>query len=463
MTESLENRSRAEASESRQTTPERQVSRAEARDFRIQEIDQRLKESGSGSGGPDRAAMTVQKESEMVAAIDPIEKTLGKPVSEESRAMIHANMVEAPLAQAAASDERRDSMRAERAELALDRAADALDYASPEALAKVAALGAKDEKGRHVAPPYVYPATADAPYAVIGTAHMRDASSPMARGVSAASEKFFAENNADDVVVMIEGKHGGYDAEAAERDLTGVQDEAGAIAKLGEGGAALWRAHEARAAGKRVEVESPERNGADIAADLMAQGHNPDDLGLYLAVRQFSTEFGQDALKDVPREQRMLKFAREFYDFDKQSGAGWISAESRQLADAAITSRNFEALGQLVPRIISEYADGANRTFASQSGREGMKLIPSAESLALAQGDDAGGAERVPIDQVNALFNPRSGETAVNAVSAAWLRERDKHVLRRMDDAMKRGKKPLLVFGGAHAVGLEPALKKLNE
>jgi pheromone shutdown protein TraB len=65
------------------------------------------------------------------------------------------------------------------------------------------------------------------------------------------------------------------------------------------------------------------------------------------------------------------------------------------------------------------------------------------------------------MDVVGTLNNPRSNESSINRVSAAWNTERDKHLVRQIADAKAQGKKPFVVFGASHAVSVEQALKAL--
>jgi hypothetical protein len=74
---------------------------------------------------------------------------------------------------------------------------------------------------------------------------------------------------------------------------------------------------------------------------------------------------------------------------------------------------------------------------------------------------DLSQAERIPIQDVNALFDPTNNRKRMSALSASWNGERDKYIFEKITDALADGKQPLIVYGGLHAIALESALEEV--
>lgn len=300
--------------------------------------------------------------------------------------------------------------------------------------------------------PYAYGGP-EASATVLGVRHSNNPESAMIKEITRMCDGYLATTPKEQAMIMIEGVYNPDDLtpEGIDRFLKDVPDEKDAIKKFGEKGAMLWKARE-----NGTEVTSPEKPQKEIVTNLKEQGFTPEDVSLYLTIRQFTSELGQPHPDSTP-EKSLIEFARIFNDIDALSGAGWISTETKSRVETAVKDRNFAALNELAPKILDEFSDGANAAFGALKGMEGKKLIPSREAL-LSRNVGVADADKVPIDAVNALHDPR-GETGItNKVSAAWNTERDKHIVQQISTAQARGKKPLVVYGASHAIAIEPAL-----
>jgi len=386
------------------------------------------------------------KKAELARYVSEIEAGLGVPVSVESSVLIHSNVVEGPVGFAKAQHEKLVELRREKAGFAAgDAIAKLVPYNSPEM--RGAIEGLSDE-------PYAY--SPGGGIEMVGVRHTSDPESPMLMEVQQMRDKYVASTSKDEALFMIEGI---YNAEnltpvGIAKMLEGVVDEAAAVRKYGENGTLLWMARE-----QGIEVVSPERPQDEIAAELLAQGYSREDMGLHLTIRQLTSEIGRKPadqnLADAERD-----FARMFFDFDRLAGTGWVTTETRQAVDAAIAANDMAVVGKLTPRVLEEYIGGANTAFGKLPGKEGQKLIPSIDGL-LRRNKDVADPDKISMDVVGTLNNPRSNESSINRVSAAWNTERDKHLVRQIADAKAQGKKPFVVFGASHAVSVEQALKAL--
>jgi hypothetical protein len=117
-----------------------------------------------------------------------------------------------------------------------------------------------------------------------------------------------------------------------------------------------------------------------------------------------------------------------------------------------------EKMKPLMEKITAEFAQGANESFQKLAGMEKKPLIPSKETLLSRDGTS------IPMEAVNDLHDPADAKgkgSVINEISAAWNNSRDKYLVRSINDALKQGKKPFVLFGAFHTTVIKPAVAEL--
>ncbi len=440
------------ASKERPASPERpnerQVSLEQPRAERRQEIETEADRIAPDAVAPERlAAFQKEKEAKFAAYASAIESALATEISPESKSLIHGNVVESPIAFAARQAERLQELQREKGVLDAENAIKLLvGYDDAAMREKIETMGGKN---------LTYGSAEDG-YEVIGTAHTNNPESETVKALAKQRDAFLAGTSKKDAVFMVEGIYNPEDLaqDGLTKLLHGLDNEAEAVKKFGEKGALLWTAKN-----EGVEVTSPEKPQDQIVAELGAQGFSKDEIGLYLTMRQFTSEIGQPH-PDATPESSKLEFARMFYDFDRLAGTKWINEETRTAVDAAVAKRDVPTLEALTTKVVAEYVAGANRAFAETGKADAKTLVPSLEGL-LRRNEGVPDDQKVAMDAVNAQHDPRGNVSTINKVSAAWNSERDKHLVRQIAAAKAKGKKPFVVYGASHAIAIEPALKNI--
>ena len=292
---------------------------------------------------------------------------------------------------------------------------------------------------------------------MVGVRHTNDPESLMLKIVQATRDDYLRNTPKEQAMFMVEGMYNrdGLEPEGLDGTLSGLASESEAVKKFGEKGAMLWKARE-----QGVEISSPEKPQNEIIAALKEQGFSAEDLSLYLTMRQFTSEIGQPHPDSTP-ESAERDFTGMFMAIEESTGAGWISDATKAEIAAVRKTNDRAAQKAQVPKILSEFTSGLNGAFAKLPGMKGKALVPSLEAL-VNRNEGVPEDKKIPISAVNAFHDPNERNGRTNEVSAAWNGERDTYIVQQIAEAHARGKKPLVVYGGSHAIAVEPALKALG-
>lgn len=289
---------------------------------------------------------------------------------------------------------------------------------------------------------------------LVGTMHSNDPESAMIKGVKDRVVAYLDATPVEEALLMIEGMHGGLSRETLDATLAGVSSEAEAIQKFGEPGLLMWTAKE-----KGIEITSPEAPDNEIIADLSKDGRDNQDIAMSLLVRELTSSIGQEKAK-LP-DDVALYFARMFSHIENLTNPGWISAETKKEIETAVAAKDMGTLSELALKIIEEFTQGANERFQTYPSVAGKKLFPSVGGL-LKRNRGVPEDQQVALDDVNKLSDPVSGSDApTNQILKVWNQKRDEYIVRQVDDAMRRGKKPLVVYGATHTFAIAPAVESL--
>lgn len=291
--------------------------------------------------------------------------------------------------------------------------------------------------------------TPDRSLTFFGSFHTADSESQTVKDLRADLRETLSRIRPEDITLMIEGRHADepYDREQALGDMEGVASIDEAIERFGESGVALWCVAEYARENPpiAVEVSSPEAPEVNIANGLKAE-FAAEDIAVYLVLRRWTTEFGGRR----SGEYTVIDIARQLYYFSELSGVEWIHEKKSDQDLRAILDRP-EELNAYAENIVNQFLSGLN-------ARLGLSVTLS-QLRERRPGD-------VLMKEINKLSDPLdygNRQTNVNKVAARWNGERDRFLVQSIAEAMKRGKKPYVIFGASHATHCEPALQVLAE
>lgn len=286
----------------------------------------------------------------------------------------------------------------------------------------------------------------------LGVHHTYSPESTMVQGVEEKRDQYLAAIPKEKQLFMIEGMHSGVSAETLPVLLEHCSDASDAIRTFGEKGALLWTAHTFG-----IPIASPEAPEEQIVEKLCEQGYAQEELALFLVLRILTNTAGR---KERVIQNPLMHFAREFFHVQELSGVSWISAETKNAVLSAVQERGGKEIEPLLIQLLEEWIIGVNTACARYLDIEGGVLVSSIAALQK-QSDEVPQSERIPLQDVNELFDPVNHRGRMNVLSASWNGERDKYILEKIIDALAEGKQPLVVYGGSHAVALEPALEEV--
>ncbi len=254
------------------------------------------------------------------------------------------------------------------------------------------------------------------------------------------------------LVFMVEGEHSGINREEALKRVEKITSRDEAVKKYGESGAAFWAVKEANDAGKTVEINSPEAPNAWIIDRV--SNKNAEDIALYLTLRQFTSDIGQ--AKDGPTaEERLEKFVRTFVHVQRTTGVDWM----KNASDAEYTNVKDKpvALNSWLKKKASEFLEGMNARLMSE-GLVDKQIVPDVDALINVD------LERISMRDINELHSPMDTgkrDSIINKISTEWNGARDRFLVEQIAKAVDDGKKPFVIFGGAHVASIEKAVDTL--
>lgn len=346
-----------------------------------------------------------------------------------------------------------DSRRGEK-ERVIDEAVASLDgFASDRSKALRAEMDSQPEKRLITAP--------DRALTFFGVWHTNKPDSPTAQLLHADLVKLVDhEQDRQDprkIVFMIEGKHGGFDREEAMKEMEDVQSWQEAVEKSGESGLAMWFVSKYAEIGQEVEITSPEIDQRAVIETLKAEMFKPEEIAAHLALRQFTSDIGGDRLKG-DRNAALHHFSRTFFDFQKETGVGWIKDVKSVDEIKALDQPQVEAYQK---EITQQFLDGLN-TWLKDSGLTTRDVINYDALLDRNRADASMEDISELSDSMDQPINGRPPRnSALNRIAARWNTERDKNLVGQIGKTMASGKKPYVIFGASHAAHCEPALQKL--
>ncbi len=254
------------------------------------------------------------------------------------------------------------------------------------------------------------------------------------------------------LVFMVEGEHSGINREEALKRVEKMTSRDEAVKKYGESGAAFWAVKEANDAGKTVEINSPEAPNAWIIDRV--SNKNAEDIALYLTLRQFTSDIGQ--AKDGPTaEERLEKFVRTFVHVQRTTGVDWMKNAS--VDEYTNVKDNPVALNSWLKKKASEFLEGMNARLMSE-GLVDKQIVPDVDALINVD------LERISMRDINELHSPMDTgkrDSIINKISTEWNGARDRFLVEQIAKAVDDGKKPFVIFGGAHVASIEKAVDTL--
>lgn len=274
---------------------------------------------------------------------------------------------------------------------------------------------------------------------MLGTAHTKQLEDPgsqaseelqrkykMLQQVVTEGNNYLNRTPQNKALVMVEGFHGGIIPQ-----WSSIEE---AVAASGEMGAVSYMAYE-----KGVEVVSPEVKTEEVVEKLKAQGVPTDRVALFYTLRAMPNVISQGKIDELPRH---------VYHAQLVAGAEWVQP---------LTNEEEQ-------RIILEPEE------AKRKGEEVLKAcIPKLNGAMQAVNgqnvfDEATGQILISEDELTELTSPRSEkfDTPLNQISRVDNETRDDYLLDEIHKATENGKSPLVVFGGTHALKVNPALRYLH-
>lgn len=313
---------------------------------------------------------------------------------------------------------------------------------------------------------------------LIGTVHQYNPENPMIQDIKGQVENYLSLPLKERLLVMVEGFHGG--------TIPNWNSFEEAVEASGEAGGAAFLAKQAG-----VEVVSPEIPAGQIVTRLKELGFTPDKITL------------ADIMKTLPNFMRQGKFdaqnlASVIYGASIQAQTGWVEAippeqiRAMEQDPVLVQQKTKEVLDSSLPHINQTMKNAVTEWFRRQDfGRkEEIRNAELSESLSpheytrlkvfkklLELGetvDEGGNVEMFQItesgvtslfdqDMLNHLVAPgvKDPDTVFRQMSRLNLEMRDDYILDQVDQARKNDKNPLIIYGGTHALKLDPALEHL--
>lgn len=339
-------------------------------------------------------------------------------------------------------------------ERAIGEALSSLDgFASERSKALLAEMDLNQEKRLITGP--------NRAFTFFGAWHTNDAKSSTAQSLRTDLVKLFDQDHDRQdprkIVFMIEGKHGGFSREKAIKEMETVRSWQEAVEQSGESGVAMWFVKKYAEMGKKVEITSPEIDHDAVIETLKAEGFKSEEIAAYLALRQFTSDIGGDHLRG-DRNAALHHFSRTFFDFQRETGVGWIK-EMKSIEELqALDQPQMEAYKE---KVTQQFLDGLN-TWLKNNGLTTRDIVHYDALLDRNRADAS--MEDIndlsdPMDQPDAGRSPRN--SVINKISARWNTERDKYLVVQIGKAMAKGKKPYVIFGASHLAHCDSALQKL--
>ncbi|MSR85085.1 hypothetical protein EXS71_01430 [Candidatus Uhrbacteria bacterium] len=286
-----------------------------------------------------------------------------------------------------------------------------------------------------------------------GAKHTNDPASPMLVQLQAKLDQFLKTETKERVVLMIEGMHG--DEFNLEDCLKHIATHEDAVSRYGEKGLLLCAARD-----RGLTIKSPEAPEESLVQEMLDRGFEREEIALFLVLRGFTSTIGRQMdprSRSDSQEDWLMACAREFYHIQELTGVTWIrSIKSEKEISSLLQDQ--PAFHEYITRVVTEFMAGVNAEFKRLPGMKKKLLIPSMK--ALLDRDQT----QIPIKDVNAFFDPvdpRKTHSAINQISAAWNMSRDEYLVRQMARVLDQKKSIFIVFGGSHAIAIEPALEKL--
>jgi hypothetical protein len=258
----------------------------------------------------------------------------------------------------------------------------------------------------------------------------------------------------DNLTLMVEGMHNGINREQAINLVDGLPDRDAAVRKYGENGVAFWAVAEAALSGKTIEISSPEAPDRRII-DGLSKPTDPEDIALYLTIRQFTSDIG-NANPNVPSAERLKKFVQTFNHIQETTGVRWMK-EIPEAAEIVKMMEDEVEFNEWLTKKAGEFLTGMNARLVEQE-LVNKPIVPDVS--ALINVDHA----RISMQDINELHDPKNeaGRNSVlNRISREWNGARDRFLVERIADAIDDGKKPFVIFGGSHVASIEKAAEEL--
>lgn len=271
--------------------------------------------------------------------------------------------------------------------------------------------------------------------AYFGAEHSVDPENPMFGRLREKLEAFTAEHPEDGVIFI--------EADIRSSDIEGLTEEEVIRKKNGESGFT-------RLLGDRagVPVECPEPEEKDFAPEVIAEGWSPEDYAVAYMLR--SMNYDLRTMKTPLTYEEMGSLFFEAADFVP---VGWADGHPSRAEMRERFMKDREGALKELGRIGKEATTAFRAHLREMTGRDLDREG--------AEGDLDFDAELVEAYADPADFGGRKAPT--NRIAAAMSEARDRHIVRRIGEAVKDGKSVFVTYGASHAVMQEPALREIFE